>query len=225
MRIVILGAPGSGKGTQARFLEERYKIPCISTGDILREAVRRGTELGREAKSYMAKGKLVPDQVVVDIIAERLKEGDCKRGFILDGFPRTVVQADALQKILDRMDLRIDMVLNLEVSEGVLIRRLSGRRVCKRCGANYHVEFQTPRIFGICDYCNEGLIQRDDDKEEVVRQRLKEYLKQTLPLRVYYKNHNLLKEIDGEKGIFEVSKEIVSTLERGNRVDNLKVGS
>lgn len=214
MRIVILGAPGSGKGTQARFLEERYKIPHISTGDILREAVTQGTELGREAKSYIANGKLVPDSVIIDIIAERLKGVDCKRGFILDGFPRTVTQADALQNILAKMDFKINMVLNLKVSEKTLIRRLSGRRVCKGCSANYHVEFQPPQIFETCDYCNEGLTQRDDDKEEVVRQRLKEYLTKTSSLCVYYKNQGLLEEIDGGKEILKVSKEVLSTLER-----------
>ncbi len=191
MRLILLGAPGAGKGTLAKKLIDKYNIPQLSTGDMLRAAVKDGTELGKKAKSFMDSGALVPDQLVIDIIAERLKQKDCANGFILDGFPRTIAQADALGKIA-----KIDHVISLNVEDEVVVHRLSGRRTCKSCGAIFHVENLKPKVSGKCDSCKGELYQRDDDKEETIRNRLKTFNSQTKPLIEYYGKKSLLVNVD-----------------------------
>ncbi|RLA81911.1 MAG: adenylate kinase [Deltaproteobacteria bacterium] len=213
MNLIFLGPPGSGKGTQAKMLVDKYGIPQISTGDILREAVKEGTPLGKEAKKYMDEGKLVPDEVVVGIVRERLKEPDCTKGFILDGFPRTIPQAEALDKTLQEMGKGIDHVLSLEVDREELVRRLSGRRTCKKCGAMYHIIFDPPKKDGVCDRCGGELYQRDDDKEETIRERLRVYEEQTAPLIEYYRKKGLLRPIDGVGKIEEIFARIRETIE------------
>ena len=213
MNLIFLGPPGSGKGTQAKMLVDKYGIPQISTGDILREAVKEGTPLGKEAKKYMDEGKLVPDEVVVGIVRERLKEPDCTKGFILDGFPRTIPQAEALDKTLQEMGKGIDHVLSLEVDKEELVRRLSGRRTCKKCGAMYHIIFDPPKKDGVCDRCGGELYQRDDDKEETIRERLRVYEEQTAPLIEYYRKKGLLRPIDGVGKIEEIFARIRETIE------------
>lgn len=173
MNIIMLGPPGAGKGTQAKMLVEKFGIPQISTGDMLRAAVAEGTELGKKAKEYMDKGQLVPDEVVIGIVEERLKKSDCEKGFILDGFPRTVPQAEALDKILEKMGKKIDYVINIVVPDVEILKRLTGRRTCKQCGAMYHVIYNPPKQEGVCDKCGGELYQRDDDKEETIKNRLK----------------------------------------------------
>lgn len=210
--MIMLGPPGSGKGTQAKRLTERFGIPQISTGDILREAVKEGTPLGKEAKRYMDEGKLVPDEVVVGIVRERLKEPDCEKGFILDGFPRTVAQAEALDRILEEMGRKIDHVIDIEVSEDELLKRLTGRRTCKRCGAMYHIIFNPPKRDGICDQCGGELYQRDDDKEETIKARLKVYREQTAPLIDYYEKRGLLRRIEGSGKIEEIEERILKAI-------------
>jgi len=212
MNIILLGPPGSGKGTQARFIIEKFSIPQISTGDILRDAVKRKIELGLMAKEYMDAGKLVPDDLVIKIVEERLKRDDCKEGFVLDGFPRTLPQAESLDKILARMNEKIDYVINIEVPEEDIIKRMSGRRVCKNCGNVYHLLFNPPKIDKKCDLCGGELYQRDDDKEETVRKRLKVYKKDTEPLINYYKGKGILKTIDGSKDIEDVKNLIEHTI-------------
>ena len=187
MRLILLGAPGSGKGTQAKFLTEKYAIPQISTGDMLREAVKNGTEMGRKAKVYMDQGGLVPDEVVIGIVRDRLREKDCDKGFILDGFPRTIPQAQALDRAIKELGKEITSVLSLEVDEEEIMERLSGRRTCAGCGAMYHVRFNPPKAEGRCDKCAGTLLQRDDDKEETIRTRLVNYKKSTEPLIDYYR--------------------------------------
>ncbi len=194
----MLGPPGVGKGTQASELAKLCGIPQISTGDILRDNVKRGTELGMQAKAIMERGDLVPDEVVIGIIAQRLTEPDCEPGFILDGFPRTVAQADALGEMLERMGRGIDRVINVQAADETLVRRISGRRTCRSCGRLYHVEFSPPAAEGICDACGGELYQRDDDKEETVRRRLEEYRAKTEPLIEYYRQSGLLVDVDGE---------------------------
>jgi adenylate kinase len=206
MNLILLGPPGAGKGTQAQMIAESYQLPQISTGDILRKAVKEGTSLGKKAKVFMDQGKLVPDEVVIGIIDERLRKPDCNPGFILDGFPRTASQAEALQSILSKMGKSIDHVINIEVDTEELVRRLTGRRTCKNCGTMFHIFFHPPRVEGICDRCDGPLYQREDDKEETIRVRLNEYQKQTAPLIEYYQLKNLLRSIrgvGGEKEIFE----------------------
>lgn len=193
--IVMLGPPGAGKGTQAKKISEALSIPQISTGDMLREAVRNGTELGRMAKTYMDQGGLVPDEVVVGIVRERLKAPDCDRGFILDGFPRTIPQAEALDRALPDLGKAITAVISLEVDEKELVERLGGRRTCTRCGAMYHVRFNPPKTEGICDKCGAPLIQRDDDREETIRARLSHYRKSTAPLIDYYGRKGALRAV------------------------------
>lgn len=212
MRLILLGPPGAGKGTQATRLVERYAIPQISTGDILRAAVRQGTELGKSAKSYMDSGKLVPDSVVIGIIGERLRETDCAKGYILDGFPRTVAQADALQETVAQMGQKIDHVLSVEVPNDELVVRLSGRRTCKGCGAMYHVEFSPPAAAGRCDKCGGELFQRDDDQEATIRARLAVYDEQTAPLIAYYRKAGLLRAIPGTGGMEEILGRITAVL-------------
>lgn len=200
MRIILLGCPGSGKGTQAAKLSQELGIPHISTGDILRDAVKRGTELGRLAKSYMDQGLLVPDDVIIGVIKERLEQPDAVKGFILDGFPRTLAQAEAL----DRLSIPIDVAIDIEVSDDEVIKRLSNRRTCRNCGAVYHLVFNPPKTPGVCDTCGGPLYQRDDDKEETVRKRLKVYKDQTAPLLDYYRRKSLLKKVNGNSTIDEV---------------------
>ena len=215
MKLILVGPPGSGKGTQAKMLIEKYSIPQISTGDILREAVKEGSPLGKKAKSIMDKGSLVPDELVVGIIEERLKKPDCKGGFILDGFPRTVAQAEALDSILDKMNLEIDHLLNIEVDDRELLRRLTGRRTCKSCGRGYHIIFDPPAKENICNECNGELYQRDDDKEDTIKSRLKVYHDQTAPVVDFYKKKNMSRTIDGLGKIDEVFTRITDTINKG----------
>ena len=212
MNLIMLGPPGAGKGTQAKMLVEKLGIPQISTGDMLRAAVAEGTELGKKAKEYMDKGQLVPDEVVIGIVKERLSKPDCEKGFILDGFPRTVPQAEALDKILEEMGKRIDYVINIVVPDEEILKRLTGRRTCKKCGAMYHVIYNPPKQEGVCDKCGGELYQRDDDKEETIKNRLKVYAEQTAPLVDYYRKKGVLVDIDGTKSINEIFEEILKAL-------------
>jgi len=213
MNLILLGPPGAGKGTQAQMIVERYHIPQISTGDILRKAVKEATPLGTKAKTFMDQGQLVPDEVVIGIIDERLRATDCKPGFILDGFPRTIAQAEALQPILVNMGRSIDHVINIKVNAEELVRRLTGRRTCRSCGAMFHLLFHRPKAEEICDRCGGPLYQREDDKEETIRTRLKEYEKQTAPLIQYYKLKNYLRSIQGVGGQEEIFARIVRLLD------------
>lgn len=214
MKLILLGAPGAGKGTLAKKLIDKYNIPQLSTGDMLRAAVKEGTELGKKAKSFMDSGALVPDQLVIDIIAERLKQKDCANGFILDGFPRTIAQADALAKIGEQeKSAKIDHVITLNVEDEVVVHRLSGRRTCKSCGAIFHIENLKPKIAGRCDSCKGELYQRDDDKEETIRNRLKTFNAQTKPLiDYYYSKKNLLVNLDAEQEPDKIFKNCVEKL-------------
>jgi len=213
MKLVILGPPGAGKGTQAEYIVEKYNIPHISTGDIFRENIKNNTELGKEAKSYMDKGLLVPDDLVIALVEDRLNKDDAKEGFLLDGFPRTVAQAVSLDSILDKNDEKLTKVINISVDPEILIERAVGRRVCKTCGMTYHVKFNPPKEEGICDKDGTKLIQRDDDTEETVKTRISVYFDQTAPLIDYYRAQNLLVDIDGAKDIDKVFEDIVSGLE------------
>jgi len=213
VNLVLLGAPGAGKGTQAKFIAKKYNTPHISTGDMLRAAIADKTMLGIKAKGYMDKGELVPDEVVVGIVKERLLEEDCKMGFILDGFPRTVFQADALKKALAGEGKKLGLVLNVEVSEDELIKRLTGRRSCKECGKVYHIIFNPPKNGDVCDVCGGELYQRDDDTVETVNNRLKVYREQTLPLIDYYRKEGLLKNVDGVKPVADVERSVIAVLE------------
>jgi len=213
MNLILLGPPGAGKGTQAQRMVERYHLPQISTGDILRAAVKGSTPLGKKAKGFMDQGQLVPDEIVIGIVEERLKEEDCHPGFILDGFPRTIPQAEALQPILAKIRKTIDHVINIEVESEELIRRLTGRRTCKNCGAMFHVHFQPPKTEGICDRCGGTLYQRGDDKEETIRTRLKEYEKQTAPLIEYYRDKKTLRSIQGVGGPDQIFDQIIRLLD------------
>lgn len=212
MNLLLLGPPGAGKGTQAKRLTEELAIPQISTGDMLREAVKKGTPLGQEAKSYMDKGALVPDGVVIGLVEERIKAPDCKNGFMLDGFPRTVAQADALGTMLARQGRKIDHVVAMEVNADELVARLSGRRTCRTCGTTYHVEFTPPKKPGICDKDGGELYQRDDDKEAAIRQRLTTYDAQTLPLISYYEQRGLLRRVNGLGSVDEVYGRIIKAV-------------
>lgn len=213
MNLILLGPPGCGKGTQAKLLTEKYRIPQISTGDILREAVKQETPMGMEAKSYMNAGKLVPDAVVIGIIQDRLKQGDCENGFILDGFPRTVVQAEALDATLASMQKKIEHALSITVEDEELLGRLTGRRTCRSCGAMYHVLFNPPKKEGTCGACSGELYQRDDDKEATIRNRLSVYAQQTAPLIDYYREKGLLRTIAGTGEIEEILEKIQAVLE------------
>ncbi len=212
MRLVFLGAPGVGKGTQADRVTAQTQAVKVSTGDLLREAVRNKTPLGLEAKSYMDQGKLVPDSVVIGMIREKVAEPACAHGFILDGFPRTVPQAEELSKILDSRGVRLDRVINFQVSREDVIRRLSGRRSCPKCQAVFHVEFAAPRRDGLCDRCGEALIQRSDDKKETIEARLKVYEDQTAPLISYYEQKKLLSHLDGAGSVDVVSEKLRALL-------------
>jgi adenylate kinase len=214
MNLILFGPPGAGKGTQAKKMVDLYGIPQISTGDILRANVREGTELGLAAKAYMDKGELVPDDVLIGIIKNRLKEPDCEKGFILDGYPRTRPQADALTILLDEINKPIDVVLNLEVPDDELVERISGRLMCSKCGASYHRTFNPPKKEGVCDICGGELFQRADDIEEAVMNRLDVYKKQTQPLIDYYTKKGILVTLDGTKGIDEVFEDIKASLSK-----------
>jgi adenylate kinase len=212
MNLILLGPPGAGKGTQAQKIVEAYHIPQISTGDILRSAVKEGTPLGKEAKAFMDRGQLVPDEVVIGIIEERLRASDCQSGFILDGFPRNISQANALQSLLKKLEKSIDHVINIEVDFDELVRRLTGRRTCKNCGAMFHILFHPPKEEGKCDRCGGPLYQRADDHEETIRTRLKEYEKQTAPLVDYYQKKKLLRSIDGMGEAEQIFERILKQL-------------
>ena len=212
MDFILLGPPGAGKGTQAKLMIDKWHTPQISTGDILRAAVREGTPLGVEAKGLMDRGELVPDRVVIGIIAERLKEEDATDGFILDGFPRTIPQAEALQDILQELGRHIDHVVSIEVEDEELVTRLTGRRMCKACGESFHVVFNPPSREGVCDRCSGELYQRDDDKEETIRQRLAVYSAQTQPLIAYYGEQGKLRQIEGTGSIEDIFSRILAAV-------------
>ena len=212
MRLVLLGAPGAGKGTQAKKLIEKYSIPQISTGDILRKAVADGTPLGKEAKSYMDSGGLVPDSVVIGLVKERLAQDDCKAGYILDGFPRTTPQAEELDNVLSGMNSPLDVALSVDVDKDDLMKRLTGRRTCKSCQQMYNVHFSAPQKDNVCDKCGGKLYQRDDDQEDTIRNRLDVYEKSTAPLIDYYGSKGILKSVKGEGSIDDIFNQIVSIL-------------
>lgn len=212
MNILFMGPPGAGKGTQAQLIVNEFGIPHISTGDAFRLAIKQGTPIGIKAKEFMDQGLLVPDDVTIGIVEERLQQSDCEKGFLLDGFPRTLSQAEALDGILDRLNTGLDHVINLKVDRDKLLARLTGRRICKSCGSSYHVIFNPPKEEGVCDKCGGELYQRSDDNEESVGTRLDEYLTKTAPLLSFYENKGLLREVDGDKEIDAVSAEIVSLL-------------
>ncbi|MDY8025960.1 adenylate kinase [Paenibacillus polymyxa] len=212
MNILIMGPPGAGKGTQADVIVKEFGIPHISTGDAFRLAMKQGTPIGIKAKEYIDKGELVPDDVTIGIVEERLQQPDCKKGFLLDGFPRTLAQAEALDQILGRLNTKLDDVINLKVDRDNLLARITGRRVCKSCGTSYHIVFNPPKVEGICDKDGGELYQRPDDNEDSVRTRLDEYSNKTAPLLTFYENQNLLRHIDGEQDIDVVSQNIVSLL-------------
>lgn len=213
MKIIMLGAPGAGKGTHAKKITEKFGIPAISTGGIFRENIKNGTELGKKAKEYMDAGNLVPDELVCDLVVDRLKQDDCKNGYILDGFPRTIPQAEALTAALAKDDDAIDYALEIFIEDQAIIDRMSGRRVCKSCGATYHVVNIPPKTEGVCDECDGELIVRDDDAPETVKKRLDVYHEQTAPLIDYYKKQGILKVIDGSKGLDTCFEEICGILE------------
>lgn len=204
MNLVLMGLPGAGKGTQAEKIVEKYGIPHISTGDMFRSAMKEGTELGLKAKSFMDSGNLVPDDVTIGIVRERLAKDDCKKGFLLDGFPRTVAQAEALENILSEMNRSIDYVLYIDVAQESLLKRLTGRRICKDCGATYHVIFNPPAKEGVCDKCGGELYQREDDNEITVKTRLEVNIEQSQPLLDFYQEKGYLRKINGEREIDEV---------------------
>ena len=209
MKLMFLGAPGSGKGTQAEKVTEKYSIPSISTGNIIRAALKAGTEMGLKAKDYIENGQLVPDEVVIGLVRERLAEDDCRDGFILDGFPRTVAQAEAL----DRMGIELDRVIDIEVADERIVQRMSGRRVCPDCGASYHLQFKKPKEEGRCDSCGAELILRKDDAPETVLERLKVYHEQTEPLVEFYKAKGILKVVEGQEDIEDTTKLTFEALE------------
>jgi adenylate kinase len=213
LRVVFFGPPGAGKGTQARLLEQKFGACQVSTGEILRRAAREQSALGKQAADYLDRGDLVPDQVMVRLVAERLREPDCRSGFILDGFPRTLTQADELEQMLDGTGLALESALCLQASNDVIIKRLSGRRTCKQCGSLHHLVFNPPARPGICDRCGGELYQREDDREEMIAARLRVYENQTAPLKDYYRKRGLLKEIDGVGSVEEVGKRVLKAVE------------
>ena len=212
MKIIMLGAPGAGKGTQAKMIADKYQIPHISTGDIFRANIKNGTELGKKAKEYMDQGLLVPDELVVDLVVDRLSEADCANGCVLDGFPRTIPQAESLDAALAAKGEAIDFAVDVDVPDENIINRMSGRRVCVACGATYHLVHIPTKVEGICDRCGEALILRDDDKPETVKKRLDVYHEQTQPLIDYYTKKNLLKSVDGTQDMEAVFQSIVDIL-------------
>ena len=212
MNLILFGAPGAGKGTQAVEIVKKYNLIHISTGDMFRNAIKNHTKMGELANSYISKGELVPDEVTVGLVKERLAQEDCKNGFILDGFPRTLPQAECLDRICQELNIKIDYVIDIEVCTDELISRLSGRRVCKSCGASYHIMFNKPKVENVCDECNGELYTRKDDNKESVAVRINTYQEQTTPLINYYNNKGILLEINGQQDISDVTKEIVSKL-------------
>ena len=212
MKIIMLGAPGAGKGTQAKKIAEKYGIPHISTGDIFRANIKNNTELGKKAKEYMDQGLLVPDELTCDLVTDRIQQDDCSKGFILDGFPRTIPQAEALDKALTAMGQSMDYAINVDVADENIIDRMSGRRACLKCGATYHIITIPPKSEGICDNCGSELVQREDDKPETVKKRLDVYNEQTQPLIDYYNNQGILRTVDGTKDFEGVFQDIVMIL-------------
>ena len=212
MRIIFLGAPGAGKGTQAKMIADKYSVPHISTGDIFRANIKNGTELGMEAKKYMDQGQLVPDELTVKILLDRVAQADCKNGYVLDGFPRTIPQAKVLDDALNKLNEKIDFAINVDVPDENIVRRMSGRRACVGCGGTYHIEHVPPKKEGICDVCGQELILRDDDKPETVLNRLKVYHDQTQPLIDFYTEKGVLKEVDGTVDMADVFAAIVAIL-------------
>ena len=212
MKIIMLGAPGAGKGTQAKMIAEKYSIPHISTGDIFRYNIKNGTELGKEAKKYMDQGLLVPDELTVKILLDRVAQDDCKNGYVLDGFPRTIPQAEVLEVALTKLGDRIDYAINVEVPDENIVKRMGGRRACVNCGATYHIEHVPPKKEGICDNCGSELILRDDDKPETVKNRLSVYHKQTQPLIDFYNGKGVLRTVDGTVDMKDVFNAIVAIL-------------
>ena len=212
MKIVMLGAPGAGKGTQAKMIAEKYGIPHVSTGDIFRANIKKGTELGKEAKQYMDQGKLVPDELTVKILLDRVAQDDCKNGYVLDGFPRTIPQANVLDEALTKLGDRIDYAVNVDVPDDNIINRMGGRRACVACGATYHIVYNAPKTEGICDNCGKELIIRDDDQPETVKNRLKVYHEQTQPLIDFYEGKGVLKSVDGTADMKDVFAAIVEIL-------------
>ena len=212
MRLILLGPPGAGKGTQAKLLAEQFNIQQISTGDILRQAVKNKTKMGLKAKSYMDQGKLVPDNVVIGIIKDRLDNADCSKGFILDGFPRTIQQAESLSQALKQMEIDIDYLIDIEIDFNYLIQRLTGRWTCRECGEGYHKMSNPPKKKGVCDKCDGELYQRDDDKEETIQKRFEVYRKETEPLKDYYQKNGKLNAIKGDGGIQEIFSRITNLI-------------
>ena len=212
MKIIMLGAPGAGKGTQAKRIADKWKVPHISTGDIFRANIKNGTELGMEAKKYMDKGALVPDELTVKILLDRVAAKDCENGYVLDGFPRTIPQAEVLDRALSEMGDSIDFAINVDVPDENIVKRMSGRRACVGCGATYHIEFNPTKAEGICDACGAQTVLRDDDKPETVQKRLTVYHDQTQPLIDYYKKQDILKSVDGTQPMEDVFNAIVGIL-------------
>lgn len=212
MKIVMLGAPGAGKGTHAKGIVEKYHIPTISTGDIFRQNIKEGTELGKKAKGYMDAGELVPDELVCDLVVDRLSKEDCKDGYILDGFPRTIPQAEALTAALEKIGQKMDYAIDVDVPDENIVNRMSGRRACLNCGATYHIVSIPTKVEGICDRCGSPVVLRDDDKPETVQKRLSVYHEQTQPLIDYYAKKNVLAEVDGTKDMEDVFNDIVTIL-------------
>ena len=212
MKIIMLGAPGAGKGTQAKMIAETYKIPHVSTGDMFRMNIKNGTELGMEAKKYMDQGLLVPDELTVRILLDRVAKDDCESGYVLDGFPRTIPQAEVLEDALDKLGDKIDYAIDVEVPDENIIRRMGGRRACVSCGATYHIEHVPPKEEGICDQCGQELVLRDDDKPETVKNRLRVYQEQTQPLLEFYSERGVLRSVDGTQDMQDVFKAITEIL-------------
>ncbi len=212
MKIIMLGAPGAGKGTQAKQIADKYSIPHISTGDIFRANIKNGTELGKKAKQYMDQGALVPDELTCDLVMDRIQQDDCKNGFVLDGFPRTIPQAEALDAALGKINEKMDYAIDVDVPDENIVNRMSGRRACLNCGATYHLISIPPKVEGICDRCGSEIVLREDDKPETVQKRLKVYHERTQPLIDYYKNQGILKSVDGTQPMDEVFKAIVTIL-------------
>jgi len=212
MKIIMLGAPGAGKGTQAKKIAEKYQIPHVSTGDIFRSNIKEGTQLGRKAKEYMDQGALVPDELTIGMLMDRIQQEDCKNGYVLDGFPRTIPQAESLQKAITEMEQQIDFAINVDVSDENIINRMSGRRACISCGATYHIVYNPSKVPGVCDVCGSELVLRDDDKPETVKKRLAVYHDQTRPLIDYYKEAGVLVNVDGTQDLNKVFLDITDIL-------------
>lgn len=213
MKIIMLGAPGAGKGTQAKLIAEKYRIPHISTGDIFRANIKNGTELGREAKKYMDQGLLVPDELTVKILLDRVSQADCGNGYVLDGFPRTIPQAQVLEEALNKLGEKIDYAIDVDVPDENIVRRMSGRRACLKCGATYHLEHIPPKKEGVCDVCGSNLVLRDDDQPETVKNRLKVYHEQTQPLIDFYTKKGVLRTVDGTQDMQDVFRMITEILD------------